>query len=167
MKLVTDLYSVFDFQSCRTPSRSEAGVELLAKYFNHLPLVESRFFSPTHHSSIFFTWYDLTSYLSDLLCEILALDNILLIFAFRYDSFTGVPVCQQNLSLEKASMLFNMAALYSQIATRSDRQTSAGLKEAISAFQKAAGMKIISTDHFQRSQLNRFTYFRYQIHWKH
>uniref|UniRef100_A0A3Q2Z228 Rhophilin, Rho GTPase binding protein 2 n=1 Tax=Hippocampus comes TaxID=109280 RepID=A0A3Q2Z228_HIPCM len=100
-------------QSCRTPSRSEAGVELLAKYFNHLPLVESRFFSPTHHSSIFFTWYD---------------------------SFTGVPVCQQNLSLEKASMLFNMAALYSQIGTRSDRQTSAGLKEAISAFQKAAGI---------------------------
>ncbi|XP_051918463.1 rhophilin-2 isoform X2 [Hippocampus zosterae] len=100
-------------QSCRTPSRSEAGVELLAKYFNHLPLVESRFFSPTHHSSIFFTWYD---------------------------SFTGVPVCQQNLSLEKASVLFNMAALYSQIGTRSDRQTSAGLKEAISAFQKAAGI---------------------------
>ncbi|KAM9826548.1 rhophilin-2 isoform X2 [Syngnathus typhle] len=100
-------------QSCRTPSRSEAGVELLAKYFNHLPLVESRFFSPTHHSSIFFTWYD---------------------------SFTGVPVCQQNLSLEKASILFNMAALYSQIGTRGDRQTSAGLREAISAFQKAAGV---------------------------
>ncbi|XP_061670831.1 rhophilin-2 isoform X1 [Syngnathoides biaculeatus] len=100
-------------QSCRTPSRSEAGVELLAKYFNHLPLVESRFFSPTHHSGIFFTWYD---------------------------SFTGVPVCQQNLSLEKASILFNMAALYSQIGTRSDRQTTAGLREAISAFQKAAGI---------------------------
>ncbi|XP_049573050.1 rhophilin-2 isoform X2 [Syngnathus scovelli] len=100
-------------QSCRTPSRSEAGVELLAKYFNHLPLVESRFFSPTHHSSIFFTWYD---------------------------SFTGVPVCQQNLSLEKASILFNVAALYSQIGTRGDRQTSAGLREAISAFQKAAGI---------------------------
>ncbi|XP_057697454.1 rhophilin-2 isoform X1 [Corythoichthys intestinalis] len=100
-------------QSCRTPSRSEAGVELLAKYFNHLPLVESRFFSPTHHSGIFFTWYD---------------------------SFTGVPVCQQNLSLEKASMLFNMAALYSQIGTRSDRQTSVGLRDAISAFQKAAGI---------------------------
>ncbi|XP_077420134.1 rhophilin-2 isoform X2 [Vanacampus margaritifer] len=100
-------------QSCRTPIRSEAGVELLAKYFSHLPLVESRFFSPTHHSSIFFTWYD---------------------------SFTGVPVCQQNLSLEKASTLFNMGALYSQIGTRSDRQTSAGLREAISSFQKAAGV---------------------------
>ncbi|XP_077570001.1 rhophilin-2 isoform X2 [Stigmatopora nigra] len=100
-------------QSCRTPSRSEAGVELLAKYFNHLPLVESRFFSAAHHSGIFFTWYD---------------------------SFTGVPVCQQNLSLEKASILFNVAALYSQIATRSDRQTSSGLRNAISAFQTAAGI---------------------------
>lgn len=57
----------------------------------------------------------------------------------RYDSFTGVPVCQQNLSLEKASVLFNMGALYSQIATRSDRQTIAGLEKAISSFQTAAG----------------------------
>ncbi|CAG03078.1 unnamed protein product, partial [Tetraodon nigroviridis] len=99
-------------QACRTPSRNEAGVELLAKYFSHLPLVESRFFSPNQHTGIFFTWYD---------------------------SFTGVPVCQQNLSLEKASILFNMAALYSQIGTRSDRQNPAGLEEAIASFQIAAG----------------------------
>lgn len=99
-------------QACRTPSRSEEGVELLAKYFSHLPLMESRFFSQAHHSGIFFTWYD---------------------------SFTGVPVCQQNLSLEKASVLFNMAALYSQIGTRSDRQTIVGLEKAISSFQTAAG----------------------------
>ncbi|XP_012729443.2 rhophilin-2 isoform X1 [Fundulus heteroclitus] len=100
-------------QACRTPSRSEAGVELLAKYYSHLPLVENRFFSPTRQNGIFFTWYD---------------------------SFTGVPACQQNLSLEKASVVFNMAALYSQIGTRSDRQTTLGLEQAISAFQKAAGM---------------------------
>lgn len=99
-------------QACRTPSRSEAGVDLLAKYFAHLPLIENRFFSPSRPTGIFFTWYD---------------------------SFTGVPVCQQNLSLEKASVLFNMAALYSQIGTRSDRQTVVGLEEAISSFQKAAG----------------------------
>lgn len=51
-----------------------------------------------------------------------------------------MPVCQQNISLEKASILFNMAALYSQIGTRSDRQKTEGLEEAISSFQKAAGM---------------------------
>ncbi|CAN9506876.1 unnamed protein product [Ophioblennius macclurei] len=100
-------------QACRTPSRNDAGVELLSKYSGHLPLVESRFFSPNRQTGIFFTWYD---------------------------SFTGVPVCQQNLSLEKASVLFNMAALYSQIGTRSDRQTTDGLEEAISSFQKAAGI---------------------------
>ncbi|XP_032416943.1 rhophilin-2 isoform X1 [Xiphophorus hellerii] len=100
-------------QACRTPSRNETGVELLAKYYSHLPLIENRFFSPTRQTGIFFTWYD---------------------------SFTGVPVCQQNLSLEKASMVFNLAALYSQIGTRSDRQTVAGLQEAISSFQRAAGM---------------------------
>ncbi|XP_075934089.1 rhophilin-2 [Anarhichas minor] len=100
-------------QACRTPSRDEAGVELLAKYSSHLPLMESRFFPPTRQTGMFFTWYD---------------------------SFTGVPVCQQNMSLEKASILFNMAAIYSQIGTRSNRQTIAGLEEAISSFQKSAGI---------------------------
>ncbi|KAM6942618.1 rhophilin-2 [Xenentodon cancila] len=100
-------------QACRTPSRSDAGVKMLEKYYGHLPLIESRFFSPTRQTGIFFTWYD---------------------------SFTGVPVCQQNMSLEKASVLFNMAGLYSQIGTRSNRQTVVGLEEAISSFQKAAGI---------------------------
>ncbi|XP_068614236.1 rhophilin-2 [Brachionichthys hirsutus] len=112
-KYEDDIADLMDLrQACRTPSRNEAGVELLAKYFSHLPLMESRFFSPTHQTGIFFTWYD---------------------------SFTGVPVCQQNLSLEKASILFNMAGLYSQIGTRSNRQTIAGLQKAISSFQIAAG----------------------------
>ncbi|XP_061077934.1 rhophilin-2 isoform X1 [Conger conger] len=100
-------------QACRTPNRSEAGIELLSSYFSHLSLLENRFFSPTRQMGIFFTWYD---------------------------SFTGVPVCQQNISLERASMLFNMAALYSQIATRCNRQTRTGLVDAINAFQKAAGV---------------------------
>ncbi|XP_036390949.1 rhophilin-2 isoform X1 [Megalops cyprinoides] len=100
-------------QACRTPSRSEAGVELLSNYFSHLSLVENRFFPPTRQMGIFFTWYD---------------------------SFTGVPVCQQNISLEKASVLFNIGALYTQIGTRCNRQTRNGLQDAISAFQKAAGV---------------------------
>ncbi|XP_051509791.1 rhophilin-2-like isoform X1 [Myxocyprinus asiaticus] len=100
-------------QACRTPSRNVSGVELLARYYSQLAFLENRFFSPTHQIGIFFTWYD---------------------------SFTGVPVCQQNISLEKASVLFNMAALYSQIGTRANRQTQAGLEDAISAFQKSAGV---------------------------
>ncbi|XP_050971574.1 rhophilin-2 isoform X2 [Labeo rohita] len=100
-------------QASRTPSRNPSGVDLLANYFSQLSFLETRFFSPTRQTGIFFTWYD---------------------------SFTGVPVCQQNISLEKASMLFNMAALYSQIGTRADRQTQAGLEDAIDAFQKSAGV---------------------------
>lgn len=57
----------------------------------------------------------------------------------RYDSFTGVPVCQPNLLLEKASILFNVGALYTQIGTRCNRQTQAGLENAVDAFQRAAG----------------------------
>jgi hypothetical protein len=48
-------------------------------------------------------------------------------------------VCQQNVSLEKASILFNIGALYTQIGTRCNRQTGSGLQDAITAFQKAAG----------------------------
>ncbi|XP_062380522.1 rhophilin-2 isoform X2 [Sardina pilchardus] len=100
-------------QACRTPSRSAEGIELLAGYFSQLALLESRFFAPNRQIGLFFTWYD---------------------------TFTGVPVCQQNISLERASVLFNMGALYTQIATRCNRQTSAGLQEAITAFQRATGV---------------------------
>lgn len=100
-------------QACRTPSRNNSGVDLLANYFSQLSFLETRFFSPTRQIGIFFTWYD---------------------------SFTGMPLCQNNISLEKASMLFNMAALYSQVGTRADRQTQAGLEDAIAAFQKSAGV---------------------------
>ncbi|XP_072823365.1 rhophilin-2 [Vicugna pacos] len=100
-------------QACRTPSRSEAGVELLMSYFIQLGFVESRFFPPTRQMGILFTWYD---------------------------SLTGVPVSQQNLLLEKASVLFNIGALYTQIGTRCNRQTEAGLESAVDAFQRAAGV---------------------------
>ncbi|XP_057889885.1 rhophilin-2 [Melospiza georgiana] len=100
-------------QACRTPSRDEAGIEMLISYFLQLGYVENRFFPPTRHIGVLFTWYD---------------------------SFTGVPVCQQNLLLEKASVLFNIGALYTQIGTRCNRQTRAGLENAVDAFQKAAGV---------------------------
>ncbi|XP_003937365.1 rhophilin-2 [Saimiri boliviensis] len=100
-------------QACRTPSRDEAGVELLMTYFIQLGFVESRFFPPTRQMGLLFTWYD---------------------------SLTGVPVSQQNLLLEKASVLFNTGALYTQIGTRCNRQTQAGLESAIDAFRRAAGV---------------------------
>ncbi|PNI17957.1 hypothetical protein CK820_G0050631, partial [Pan troglodytes] len=100
-------------QACRTPSRDEARVELLMTYFIQLGFVENRFFPPTRQMGFLFTWYD---------------------------SLTGVLVSQQNLLLEKASVLFNTGALYTQIGTRRYRQTQAGLQSAIDAFQRAAGV---------------------------
>ncbi|XP_072373853.1 rhophilin-2 isoform X2 [Scyliorhinus torazame] len=100
-------------QAVRTPSRNGLGIELLISYYNQLSLLESRFFQPNRQLGLFFTWYD---------------------------SFTGVPVCQQHLSLEKASILFNIGALYTQIGTRCDRKTQAGLDSTIEAFQRAAGV---------------------------
>uniref|UniRef100_A0A8D2L4S9 Rhophilin Rho GTPase binding protein 2 n=1 Tax=Varanus komodoensis TaxID=61221 RepID=A0A8D2L4S9_VARKO len=100
-------------QACRTPSRNESGVEMLLSYFIQLGFIENRFFSPSRHLGILFTWYD---------------------------SFTGVPVCQKNLLLEKASILFNIGALYTQIGTRCNRQTDAGLQKAVEALQNAAGV---------------------------
>ena len=40
-------------------------------------------------------------------------DTIFLIF--RYDSLTGVPSSQRTVAFEKASVLFNVGALYTQI----------------------------------------------------
>ncbi|NWS73695.1 RHPN2 protein, partial [Crotophaga sulcirostris] len=100
-------------QACRTPSRDEAGIEMLMSYFLQLGYVENRFFPPTRHMGVLFTWYD---------------------------SGGGVPVCQQNLLLEKASVWGGVGALYTQIGTRCNRQIQAGLENAVDAFQRAAGV---------------------------
>lgn len=100
-------------QACRTPSRDESGIDMLISYFQQLGFLENRFFPSSRHMGILFTWYD---------------------------SFTGVPVSQPNIYLEKASILFNIGALYTQIGTRCNRQTKSGLEEAVNMFQKAAGV---------------------------
>ncbi len=57
----------------------------------------------------------------------------------RYDSLTGVPSCQRTVAFEKASVLFNIAALYTQIGTRQDRNSQAGLDGAVDNYLRAAG----------------------------
>ena len=44
---------------------------------------------------------------------------------------TGSPQILQNLSYELVSLLFNLSALFSQLAAAEDRGTSQGLKQAI------------------------------------
>lgn len=40
----------------RTPSRNEAGLELLMEYYNQLYFLDSRFFPPTKSLGVFFHW---------------------------------------------------------------------------------------------------------------
>ncbi|KAM4549020.1 rhophilin-1 [Odontesthes bonariensis] len=99
-------------QAMRTPSRSQAGLELLMEYYNQLYYLDQRFFSAHKNLGVHFHWYD---------------------------SLTGVPSSQRALAFEKGSVLFNIGALYTQIGARQDRSAIAGIDTAIDAFQRAAG----------------------------
>uniref|UniRef100_A0A8C5DQF1 Rhophilin, Rho GTPase binding protein 1 n=1 Tax=Gouania willdenowi TaxID=441366 RepID=A0A8C5DQF1_GOUWI len=99
-------------QAMRTPSRNQAGLELLMEYYNQLYYVDQRFFSTHRNLGVHFHWYD---------------------------SLTGVPSCQRALAFEKGSVLFNIGALFTQIGARQDRFTTVGIDRAIDAFQRAAG----------------------------
>ncbi|KAF7312299.1 pH-response regulator protein palA/RIM20 [Mycena indigotica] len=52
---------------------------------------------------------------------------------------SSVPVTLRNLSFERAAVIFNLAALYSQLAASEDRSNSDGIKRAIPYYQQAAG----------------------------
>ena len=50
----------------------------------------------------------------------------------RYDAFrTGKKVSIPNIHVERAAILFNLGALYCNLATGCDRQLNDGLKNAI------------------------------------
>jgi len=51
----------------------------------------------------------------------------------RYDSITGLPSVQKTITFEKASVLFNLAALYTQIGTKAEAD------EAIDNYLRGAG----------------------------
>ncbi|KAM8786623.1 rhophilin-1 [Rhynchonycteris naso] len=99
-------------QAMRTPSRDEAGLELLMAYYNQLCLLDARFVSPARSVGLLFHWYD---------------------------SLTGVPAQQRALAFEKGSVLFNIGALHTQIGARQDRSCLEGTSRAVEAFQRAAG----------------------------
>ncbi|XP_043221846.1 rhophilin-2-like isoform X1 [Amphibalanus amphitrite] len=109
--------SIQDFtdirQAMRTPQRNQNGLALLFEYYNQLYFIERRFFPPDRSLGIHFEWYD---------------------------SLTGLPSCQRTVAFEKASVLFNMAALYSQLAARQERGTQEGLDSAVDSYLRAAGI---------------------------
>jgi len=100
-------------QAMRTPQRNQSGLALLFEYYNQLYFIERRFFPPDRSLGIHFEWYD---------------------------SLTGLPSCQRTVAFEKASVLFNMAALYSQLAARQERSSQDGLDSAVDSYLRAAGI---------------------------
>lgn len=99
-------------QAMRTPTRDTSGIALLLRYYNQLYFIERRFFPPDRSLGIYFEWFD---------------------------SLTGVPSCQRTVAFEKASVLFNAGALYTQLGARQDRRTARGLDQAVDSFLRAAG----------------------------
>ncbi|XP_051188501.1 vacuolar-sorting protein BRO1 [Lolium perenne] len=98
------------------PSSLDQRRAALLAYARALALVEPRFpVSPdrAHVHSLSFTWHD----------------------AFK----TGKKASLPSLHLERAAVLFNLAAVYSQIALAADRVTDVGIRTACGAFQSAAG----------------------------
>ncbi|XP_050374142.1 vacuolar-sorting protein BRO1 [Argentina anserina] len=90
--------------------------DLLQNYYKALCLVETRFpISPDadHVNSVTFVWHD----------------------AFK----NKYKASQQNIHLEKAAVLFNLGAVYSQIGLSYDRATVDGRRQASHAFIAAAG----------------------------
>ncbi|GBE87997.1 pH-response regulator protein palA/RIM20 [Sparassis crispa] len=59
-------------------------------------------------------------------------------YAPVFDS-SALPINLSNLAYERSAVLFNLAALYSQLAASADRSTPQGLKQAIAYYQNAAG----------------------------
>ncbi|KAL2324167.1 hypothetical protein Fmac_023225 [Flemingia macrophylla] len=90
--------------------------DLLQTYYKSLCLVETRFpisSDPDHVNALTFVWFD----------------------AFKPKQ----KASQQNIHLEKASVLFNLGAVYSQIGLSYDRNTVDGRRQASHAFIAAAG----------------------------
>ncbi|KAJ7066925.1 BRO1-like domain-containing protein [Mycena amicta] len=52
---------------------------------------------------------------------------------------SSIPITLRNLAFERAAVLFNIAALYSQLAASEDRSNADGIKRAIPYYQQAAG----------------------------
>lgn len=66
----------------------------------------------------------------------------------RFDAFTNKPTSQHSLAYEKASIIFNIAAVLSCYAAVQNRHEESGLKTAYHCFQASAGMFTYINENF-------------------
>ncbi|KAI6025189.1 BRO1-like domain-containing protein [Pisolithus microcarpus] len=65
--------------------------------------------------------------------------NLEISYAHPFSTSSSIPVTLRSLAFERASVLFNLAALYSQLAAAEDRSSQLGLRRATTYYQSAAG----------------------------
>ncbi|KAL4062196.1 BRO1-like domain-containing protein [Scleroderma citrinum] len=65
--------------------------------------------------------------------------NLEISYAHAFSPPSSIPVTLRSLSFERAAILFNLAALYAQLAAAEDRSSQDGLKRASTYYQYAAG----------------------------
>ncbi|KAJ5505014.1 hypothetical protein N7463_007888 [Penicillium fimorum] len=100
---------------------SAIGRDLLYRYYGQLELLDLRFPVDDNHVKISFTWYD---------------------------AFTHTSTSQFSLAYEKASIIFNIAAILSCHAANQSRADDTGLKTAYHSFQASAGMFTYINENF-------------------
>ncbi|OTB15659.1 hypothetical protein K445DRAFT_60824 [Daldinia sp. EC12] len=100
---------------------STSGRDLLYRYYGQLELLDLRFPVDEQHIKISFTWFD---------------------------AFTHKSTSQYSLAFEKASIIFNIAAVLSCHAANQTRSEEAGLKTAYHSFQASAGMFTYINENF-------------------
>ncbi|CAI8016224.1 Rhophilin-2 [Geodia barretti] len=122
------LDQIYEFQELRyavsNVTRDESGVESLLEYHNQLQLVSKRLIHPKLRHGLAFIWYD---------------------------AINGLPAVQQSVTFEKACIIFNIAALHSQMAAQEDRSTVAGASRAVASLEKGIGALEYMKDRFSNS----------------
>ncbi|KAH6687990.1 vacuolar protein-sorting protein BRO1 [Plectosphaerella plurivora] len=100
---------------------STSGRDMLYRYYGQLELLDLRFPVDEQHIKISFTWFD---------------------------AFTNKSTAQYSLAFEKASIIFNIAAVLSCYAAHQTRAEESGLKTAYHNFQASAGMFTYINENF-------------------
>ncbi|OAP59754.1 hypothetical protein AYL99_04756 [Fonsecaea erecta] len=112
---------------------SASGRDLLYRYYGQLELLDLRFPIDEAHIKISFQWFD---------------------------AFTRASTSQYSLAFEKASVIFNIAAVLSCHAAAQNRSEDKDLKTAYHSFQASAGMFTYINENFLHApstDLNRDT----------
>eukprot|EP00164_Ancoracysta_twista_P001324 GFYU01001728.1.p1 GENE.GFYU01001728.1~~GFYU01001728.1.p1 ORF type:complete len:736 (-),score=202.72 GFYU01001728.1:100-2307(-) len=111
--------------------RDTAALNLFVKYYDQLCAVEKHFPISEAVCKVQFKWHD---------------------------SFKGSKKASQcNIHFEKASVLHNIAAVYTALGSEQDRSTGEGLKTACHHFQTAAGVFRYLQDHLSKHLLQPIT----------